>query len=305
MKKGLLLGVVLVGLCARAQQEPIIRQYMLNKTSFNPAFAGQEESVSLAGVYSHQWAGFTGAPHNIYARIDAPVGKSNVALGLYVYNESIGSRSTTSIAPQFAYRFKLPKGRRLVFGFQPVIGIARENGSQLTTTFDGDAQYKQDFTRMTYNVGVGMAYYSKNVWIGFSVPQLIQNRAAYNRQSTKIQMASFNFNLAMGYNIRVKKNFSIEPSFLVRHSAFTRFVMDLNLNFKYKQIFWAGVFYRISSAYGLMLGVQPAKWLKLGYAGEVAQQMTLLKNNYGTHEVMLGFNIGTQGPRVAQSPRFF
>ena len=305
MKKLLLLFIGIAALQASAQQEPIIRQYMLNKTSFNPAFAGSEESVSLAGVYSHQWAGFDGAPHNVYARADAPIGKSNVALGLYVYNEMMSVRSTTSIAPQFAYRFKLRQGRRLVIGAQAMIGIARENGSQLTTTFDGDGVFKQDFTRMTYNVGVGMAYYSKNVWISFAVPQLLQNTASYDRKSTKVQMASFNFNVAMGYNICVKKNFSIEPSFLVRHSAFTRFVMDLNVNFKYKDIFWVGPFYRISSAYGLMLGVAPVKWMKLGYAGEVAQEFHLLKNNYGTHEVMLGFNIGTQGAKVAQSPRFF
>ena len=304
MKRILLLLIAFLALQLSAQQQPIVRQYMVNKTSFNPAFVGSDENISIALLYAHQWAGFEGAPHNIFARIHAPIKKGSVALGLTIYNEQLGVHNNTNITAQFAYRILLKKERRIVFGVQASVGISRENGNSLTTTFVGDDIYKQDITTTRFNAGVGVAYYSKNVWIGLAVPQLLRNQTNYAATDNKIEAAKFNFNIAGGYNFRVK-DFGLSPSFIMRHSADVKFMMDLNLNFKYKEVFWVGPFYRINTSYGLLIGVAPTKWMKIGYAGELAQQTTLMKNNYGTHEIMLGFNVVPKGSKVSQSPRYF
>ena len=50
---------------ANAQQRMQYSQYLWNGYLMNPAFAGIEDYIDLRSGYSHQWAGFEGAPKGI------------------------------------------------------------------------------------------------------------------------------------------------------------------------------------------------------------------------------------------------
>lgn len=305
MKKILLIVLVIAAKFSVAQVEPLLRQYMFNKVSLNPAFAGAGAGFEGAALYNHQWAGFEGAPRTIYAQVNGPISTSNVGLGLTGYYEQIGVHRNTNFTGQFSYRVLFKGNRKLAFGVQGSVGYMQDKGSELTTTFAGDDIYKQDFNTITYNAGAGIAYYDDRFYFGFSVPQLLRNRTSLAQGENKIKAARFNFNITTGYDFNISENWHIVPSTVIRSNDVYRFIMDINANFRYKEIVWFGPYYRVNTAYGLMLGVGLGKNVKLGYAGEVAQDMKLLQQNYGTHEVMLSFNLNNKRSKVSQSPRYF
>jgi type IX secretion system PorP/SprF family membrane protein len=67
MRKQLLLAAATaLGLGLHAQQRMQYSQYLLNAFLVNPAVAGVERTGELRSGYSHQWAGFKGAPRAGY-----------------------------------------------------------------------------------------------------------------------------------------------------------------------------------------------------------------------------------------------
>jgi hypothetical protein len=107
-----------------------------------------------------------------------------------------------------------------------------------------------------------------------------------------------------GYDLSVGKHFHFMPSFMIRSDAQERFNADINVNFKYKDVFWFGPFYRVNASYGFLIGVGITKYLKLSYAADM-QQTAFRNGSYGNHEIMLGFKIPRFTKRIAQSPRYF
>ncbi|MCB9235891.1 MAG: type IX secretion system membrane protein PorP/SprF [Bacteroidia bacterium] len=76
--KTLSLALFMAVLCAvgqvKGQQRMQYTQYLLNGFLTNPALAGSEDYMDLKVGYSHQWAGFQGAPKGIYLTFHTPVG---------------------------------------------------------------------------------------------------------------------------------------------------------------------------------------------------------------------------------------
>ena len=65
LKCGVLFVVISLGLvlslCEKtmAQQEPQFSQYMFNRLSYNPGYAGSNGAICFTGFYRSQWMGIT------------------------------------------------------------------------------------------------------------------------------------------------------------------------------------------------------------------------------------------------------
>ena len=72
----LILSVVLVGR-GFAQQDPQFTQWMFDKISFNPAFAGMDRLHTIQAFHRDQWDGFGGDPKTYLFNYNgyAPVGE--------------------------------------------------------------------------------------------------------------------------------------------------------------------------------------------------------------------------------------
>jgi type IX secretion system PorP/SprF family membrane protein len=75
MRKTILITLLFLGALGfiNAQQEPMYTQYMFNSLSFNPAYAGSHEYMSIRLLYRNQWVDFEGAPESQTFTIHSPV----------------------------------------------------------------------------------------------------------------------------------------------------------------------------------------------------------------------------------------
>ncbi len=282
-----------------------IRHYWLNNQSlYNPAMTGASEDVVGSLIYNQQQLTFPGAPRTLLAQSNGRLGYSNSSLGGAISYEEYGILKDYTASLSYSYAITLKKGRRVMIGAAAGMSMIQENGSSLITTFNGDDIYKMNTTGYQVNVSVGGAYVSKNFYVGFSVPKLVHNTYDYTASKNRYSLEAFNFNLMAGYDLKTSRDFHFMPSFMIRSDNQERFNADINLNFKYKEVFWFGPYYRVNAAFGFVVGVGITKYVQLSYAGEL-QQSAFRTSSYGNHEIMLGFKIPKFNRRIAQSPRYF
>ena len=92
------------------QQQQMYTQFMYNKMSLNPAFAGNESYTSLSLLYRDQWNGFLGAPKAQLASINFPRIGKRIGLGLNFERQSIGITEKITYEAIYAYKFFLGEG---------------------------------------------------------------------------------------------------------------------------------------------------------------------------------------------------
>ena len=62
-KKGILaIPAILFAGIVSAQQEPQYTQFIFNKLTYNPGYAGSFVSPTLTAIYRNQWLGIDGSP---------------------------------------------------------------------------------------------------------------------------------------------------------------------------------------------------------------------------------------------------
>ena len=301
-----LLATVLLTVSALQGQAQGIRHYWLdNQSLYNPGMTGANEDVVGAAIFNQQqMPNFPGAPRTGLIQANGRLGYSNSSLGGGLSYEEYGVLKDYTAFMSYSYAVQLKKDRRLQFGLGADVSMIQENGSSLTTTFAGDDIYKLNTTGYDINVSLGAAYVTRRFYIGFSVPKIVHNAYDYTNNRNSYSLEPFNFNLMAGYDLSVGKFFHFMPSAMIRSDNQERFNADINMNFKYKDVFWFGPYYRVNAAYGFTLGVGITKYLRLSYAGEI-QQTGFRNSSYGNHELMLGFKIPRFNRRIAQSPRYF
>jgi type IX secretion system PorP/SprF family membrane protein len=300
------LTAVLILLLSVQSQAQEIRHYWLNNQSlYNPGMTGANEEVVGAAIINQEQAlNFPGAPVTGLIQANGRLGYSNSSLGGGISFEEYGVLKDYTAFMSYSYAVVLKKERRLIFGVGGAFSLIQENGSSLTTTFAGDDIYKLNTTGYNVNVSLGAAYVTKRFYIGFSVPKLVHNDYDYADNRNSYSLEAFNFNIMAGYDLKVGKYFHFMPSTMIRSDNQERFNADINMNFKYKDAFWFGPFYRVNASFGFTLGVGITRYVQLSYAGEV-QQTGFRNSAYGNHEIMLGFKIPKFNRRIAQSPRYF
>ena len=104
-----------------AQQQAQFSQYMFNRLSYNPAYAGSVGSICFSGLYRNQWMGLTlkspgagvkegATPQNILFSFDMPVSFLHGGIGLSVLTNKLGYYSAINIGVDYAYRFFTSRG---------------------------------------------------------------------------------------------------------------------------------------------------------------------------------------------------
>jgi type IX secretion system PorP/SprF family membrane protein len=306
MRKIYTITILTILLSAMQVQAQEVRHYWLNNQSlYNPGMTGANEDVVGSVIANQeQVLNFPGAPRTGLVQFNGRLGYSNSSLGGGISFEEYGVLKDYTGFMSYSYAVTLKKERRLIFGVGGAFSLIQENGSSLTTTFAGDDIYKLNTTGYNINVSLGAAYVTKRFYIGFSVPKIVHNAYDYAEGRNSYSLEAFNFNIMAGYDLSVGKHFHFMPSFMIRSDAQERFNADINVNFKYKDVFWFGPFYRVNASYGFLIGVGITKYLKLSYAADM-QQTAFRNGSYGNHEIMLGFKIPRFTKRIAQSPRYF
>lgn len=316
---------------SNAQQDGMFTKYMFNTLSYNPAYAGSKEYLSMVALYRNQWWGIEGAPSTQTVSIHSPF-KERVGLGFNVTNDKIGVSGSTVGSFSYAYRIPFGKGKvsiglqATVMNYRADFGILKFKDPRVQ-----DESFRNDVNLWAPNFGTGVFYYSDKFYAGFSIPHLLntdlrREGISTNRWAQLYRHYYFTTGVAIpisGESIIFKPslliksvglfgNFSSDTDNLKPIGAPNEFDIDLSLLFY--QSLWVGASFR--SSFEAFIGSSSSVdsgdiWammhLRKGIRVGLAYDFTLTElREYakGSFEIMVGYDFYFQEKKVA-TPRYF
>jgi type IX secretion system PorP/SprF family membrane protein len=292
MKKTItLLTFSLVVLFVAAQQDQQFSQFMYNKLSFNPGYAGTNQSICATAMYRMQWMNFPGAPKSGLFSVDAPSRILHGGLGLTVLHDQLGNDK--SLFARGAYSFHQPIGVGLL-GIGLGVGMIQKTmvfnwippGGPSTVGPDQAIPNNQE-SSITYDLDFGAYYSTSKLYVGLAATHLPEQSVKKNELNYGVARHYF---VMAGYTFNINSDFDIIPNLLVKSDAKST-IFDVNVTGMYQKMVWLGASYRMTDAIAAMLGYQKdfgKNNLKIGVAYDFT--MSEIKNHSsGSPEIFVGY----------------
>jgi len=159
---------------AIAQQDAMFTKYIFNSLSYNPAYAGSKDFMSMGALHRSQWVGIEGAPTTQTFTAHTPLRNERVGVGFALSNDVIGPTNTFGANFSYAYRIPVGDGLRLSVGMQGGIENWSADWSKLNLENQVDASFDMAPSRWLPNFGAGLFLFSERFYAGFSSPNLIE-----------------------------------------------------------------------------------------------------------------------------------
>ena len=272
LSKKLSLLVIALGFSCvvMAQQEPQFSQYMFNRMSYNPGYAGSTGSICATAMYRNQWMGFkldppTGGsdagstPTDILFTFDMPVKFLHGGLGFTLVSDKIGYHDNIEVSLDYAFRMFWGEGN-LSAGIEVnLLNSTLDFGSLEGQEGQNDPVLSnQEASAMLIDGAVGIYYQVPGkYYLGLSVKNLLgahSDQIMFTNARTVYAMGGYEYTPALAPSVRIK------PSALLKTSNFSYFQADLSCLMDYRNAFWGGLGYRVNDAIYVLGGVN---WKKL------------------------------------------
>ncbi|WP_448702658.1 type IX secretion system membrane protein PorP/SprF [Mucilaginibacter sp. AW1-3] len=300
-----IIGLVVTGFGALAQQDAQYSQYIFNGIYISPAYSGYKQDFYVHSFARSQWTGFPGAPQSFSIAGDASVADTKVGLGMLIAADKIGAQS--SLATNFNLAYHLPIGQddgtRLSFGMSLGFVQAAIDGTKLNAVQEGDNYIPTSGVSALFpDARAGVMFSTNTFYAGFSADNLV----AQNMQQDKsllVPVPKPHYYLTAGTIFDLNDDTKLNPSFLIKDDRAGPTSLDLNMFMLLSERLWVGGTYRTAiplyNKPNLPSGLQKTnaaiamveffvtEKLRIGYAFDYSTT-TLGNYNYGTHEISLG-----------------
>ncbi len=298
-----------------AQQEQQYTQFMYNKLSFNPGYAGSYDAACLTAIYRNQWIGLEGAPKSINLTFDTPLLNKRVGVGLNLSSHKIGIQNRITVDAAYAYRVRLGSGT-LGIGIQGSIRYfsndytdSRLVGTQEISSDGGIPVGEQ--SKMVPNFGAGLYYNTPKFYIGLSAPRFLNNSIDFNDISGTLSKEVEHMYAMAGLLIGISKNVKLQPQVLIKYAKNSPLDADLNLSAIFNEKYTVEVTYRAGA--GSENTVESIDLLVSAYVVDnfmfgLSYDITLseLKSyNSGSLEAVARYCFGKSEGEDIVNPRFF
>jgi type IX secretion system PorP/SprF family membrane protein len=291
MKK--LLGILIalgMAVSSYAQQEALYGQYMQNPLTVNPAYTGIYNMFSATGISRWQWVGMEGAPRTNTLTAHSTVANNKLGVGgMFVYDQ-YGVSNNTEAYVTAAYKLRLSDNEEHVLSYGMQVGMMsyRYDYGDLKKKDETDPNFIANGVAATEpNFGAGLVYKSERVFVGFSVPKILNSELADGPASLTRYRRHYFLNAAYLFDLT---SVQVKPSVLVKYVEGAPLSVDYNLSFLLKDVLWLGAGFRNFNTGVAMAQLQVSDMFRLGYALEIPTN-SIVRGSYGTHELMLNIDL--------------
>jgi type IX secretion system PorP/SprF family membrane protein len=302
MKKGLVLFFgIFISYSLFSQQDEQSSMYMFNSLQFNPAYAGSRGALNATLVHRSQWVGLDGAPITQFLSVHTPFANNSMGAGLHVTNDKKGASGRLSAFGDLSYSIPFGPRRkhRINIGLSAGFDMMNMTFQQLVGQ-DGDP-FKVNATQTNFNAGAGVYYYSKNLYVGLSIPRLMKTEWKIGTVASLTKQHMF---LAAGWVKPINSVTDFKLSTLVKLVQNAPITVDLNANVFFYKTFWIGAMYRYNESAGANIAYQFKEQWMFGYAYDFVYNGLRNSGLGGTHEIMLTYDMNGRRS-VYASPRYF
>ena len=260
--------------------------YLMNQTMINPAYAGIHDHANVTLISRGQWIGVDGAPFT-HTLVGSSTFSYHSAIGFSLVKDSYGINSDTEINLQYSYRIEMHNSA-LSFGLQGGTMFSSEDPSKLNIEVSDDPLVGSGrFTSTTPSFGFGMMYKSKRLYLGVGMPRITGSKVEIEEIYTK--GVSPVYNLTGGLFIKLTNGLLIKPSFLLNYQD-EELLADINGQLLIGEKVWLGLSVRNLKRAGFNFLYSEEGKYHFGYSYQFPLN-ELEASSYGTHELMLSFDI--------------
>lgn len=289
----IILGLAIAVLTVRAQQLPMYSQYMFNNFLLNPATAGTEEYSPLRLTARQQWLGIPDAPMTVAVSYHTMFSNKKVGVGGYIFSDNFGPTARNGILAAYSYHLDLPAIQsKLALGISAVafqyqlkedeLNFYNPRGDPIVS---GARQ-----TAIVPDANFGAYLYNPRYFVGLAGTNLIELKMNLGDYATKDTKLVRHYFVTGGYKFILSDEFELEPSLLAKGTEKSPFNVDVNLRAIYKKSYWLGVSYRTDKDLVALVGIQMGKF-QFGYAFDWPFSELNNYADYGTHEIVIGYNL--------------
>lgn len=287
IKQLLTIAFISIGLQIKAQHTEKMGYYF-NPLSYNPAYAGTQNTLSVIATHRWQWSGIEGAPRTTFVSVHSPL-KNHVSIGGDFSSYKIGVSTITNAYANFAYYIKInERGDRISFGLKGGINAFSIKLSELISETD---PLQDDISTVKGNFGAGVHYYGKQFFVGFSALSLLQ--PAIWAGDTKDQKGKLyrQYYLTGGYLFHINENITLRPTAILKieEKEDTRVKGEIAAHL-FKRL-WLGVTYDSNPSFQTYLQAEIMKNLNLGFGYTRYTGDRLGTYSGGTYEFMIGYQL--------------
>jgi type IX secretion system PorP/SprF family membrane protein len=293
MRKLLLISCFTVAsLSSNAQQRPIQSLYMFDPLLVNPAYAGNHVQLSATSIFRNQWVNLDGAPKTLTATVHSGFFKSKMGLGIIASNDKIGIHNETALYGVYSYKIKVHRDGVLSFGVQAGFNNLKSDFTKLNLKSINDPNLAGIHNQFNPNVGAGIYYRGKDVFAGFSVPQLME-AMGFGGETPALAAQQRYYYMYGGINKKVSQNFRVLTSGMIRAQENAPLSFDLNFMGIVYDVVGLGASYRLQEGIVAMFELQINENFHVGYGYDYT---TSELNNFsnGSHEIMVNYRIKIQ-----------
>jgi type IX secretion system PorP/SprF family membrane protein len=162
--------------------------------------------------------------------------------------------------------------------------------------------------RAVPDMDFGIYYYGSRFYIGLSAKHLLQNQiivsSAAPDDKTSFTKLLRNFYGMAGGAVPFSDDLIFMPSILIKYVQNAPVQADINACFLMYNILTLGATYRTGNALGLLIEVNIAKGISIGYSYDIWFN-TLKAYNAGSHEIRIGYDFDLFNRNRMLTPRYF
>jgi type IX secretion system PorP/SprF family membrane protein len=281
-----------------AQQDIQFTQYMFNKTFYNPASVGNDNSICARLLMRQQWLGFKDdaglnvAPQTYLLSVDAPVYAIHSGVGAIIYQDKLGYESNIGIRLSYALRLHLGEDNILGLGAGVSVLNKSLDFSKLDPRHPDDpllAVQGNEFCYLTdFSAGAWLQS-RRSFYLGLSATQIRQAKGDIGPSEIILKryyylMTGFNYAVRKG---QTERQIYLEPSFLVSSDG-ENIQFDVTGLVNFNDQYYGGAGYRFQNAIYLIAGLRFRQFfVNLSY------DITLPSSNgisrYNSPEIMAGY----------------
>ncbi len=271
-----------------------LSQYMIHNSAFNPAAAGESDMIQITGQHRIQWIGIPNAGQTSIFSVNSPLkiaDKMN-GVGLRFLNETVGQFTNQSAHLQYAYKKAIGSGTLSIGADIGFISLGFRGDSTYLPESDyhdnSDLQIpKAPVVGMGFDMGVGLFYSNSKYSAGLSYSHLNSTTVNWDDNiDFKINGAMY---LIGGFNWNLlDSKYVLKPSTLLK-TDFNSLQLDLSALVEYDDKYWGGMSYRIQDAVVILLGINIAGGLGVGYSYDLPTS-EIIRVSSGSHEILLTYN---------------
>ncbi len=297
----ILLACILISFTGRSQHYPHYTMFMFNKLIYNPAYAGSKDLTTVNIFGRKQWTGFPGAPTSMNVSVHGPIGSymkpfRAMAMGGSINTEKVGVTKNTNLMSYYSYRIRTGRNSVLSLGLQAGVALYSADYSSLNPYQMDDPELMNNVNnRPLPNFGAGAYYSGANYYMGFAIPNLLQNSYNSNTANTE-NLASKQvrtYFLSGGYVFTLSHAVKMEPQVLARYAGNSNYGLpfnaDMNVSFFFYERLMLGATYRTDKSLEGVAYVQLTSNIYVGYSYDYTLSQ-LRGFNKGTHELTLGYD---------------